>query len=441
VLITKRIATSSHFLPSPHPLQYHYQLSSGSLAQNTLEDNYYEEEISFYGGDFALLCILGASSLASAQDITLTLWVYDDGRLEVLNQLGAEFEAEYGVGLTVELVDLSEIRNTMTLGAASGEGPDMIIIPHDNLGPLVENGAAAPIDLGDKAENFLPNAIDGFIYDGELYGVPLAVENIGFFRNTDLVPEAPTTWAEVTEIGTELFDAGKIDSAIGFPDLTYNTYPVYTSFGGYIFGRDEEGNFTTDDIGMNNEGMVAGLTWVESLIDAGIVSENIDWEASHVLFETGRSAFIMTGPWAINRFVTAGVPYAISAFPATEPGGEPGYPFLGVQGLVINAYKDNVLLAQVFAVDFLATEDHFQAIFEAEPRPSAWASIFEAATDPDTIGFNEAGINAVPMPSIPAMGYVWDAWVNAGALVAQGELTPQEALDNAVLQILEQIEE
>jgi maltose-binding protein MalE len=341
----------------------------------------------------------------------------------------------------VEVVDLSEIRSAMTLGAASGEGPDMIIIPHDNLGPLVENSTAAPIDLGDKADSFLPAAVDGFTYDGALYGVPLAVENIGFFRNTELVPEAPTTWAEVVEIGTELFDAGKIDSVIGLPDLTYNIYPLYTSFGGYNFGRDEAGSFTTEDIGMNNEGMVAGLSFVQSLIEDELVSENIDWEAAHVQFETGRSAFIMTGPWALNRFQTAGVPYAISAFPAAEEGAEPGYPFLGVQGLVINANKENVLLAQIFAVDFLATEEHFQMIFEAEPRPSAWKALFESATDPDTAAFNEAGMGAVPMPSIPAMGFVWDAWVNAGSLVAQGELSPQEALDNAVQQILTLVNE
>ncbi len=164
--------------------------------------------------------------------------------------------------------------------------------------------------------------------------------------------------------------------------MTYNSYPIYTSFGGYIFGRDEAGSFTTDDIGMNNDGMVAGLAWIQSLMEDGLVSTNVDWEASHVLFETGRSAFIMTGPWAINRFDTAGVPYAISAFPAAEAGGEPGYPFLGVQGLVINANKPNVLLAQVFAVDFLATEEHYQMIFDAEPRPSAWASIFASAEDP-----------------------------------------------------------
>lgn len=172
---------------------------------------------------FILLIIVMITSVIYAQDTTLTLWVYDDGRLEVLTQLGEEFEAEYGVAVDVQVVTLDEIRNAMSLGAAAGEGPDMVIIPHDNLGPMVVNGAAAPIDLGDAAENYLPNAIDGFTYDGQLYGVPLAVENIGFFRNTDLVPDAPATWDEVAEIGSELFDNGEVDSAIGFPDLTYNT--------------------------------------------------------------------------------------------------------------------------------------------------------------------------------------------------------------------------
>jgi arabinogalactan oligomer / maltooligosaccharide transport system substrate-binding protein len=389
-----------------------------------------------------LVFTMGAFNLAHAQDVpTLTLWVYDDGRLEVLNQLGQEFEEEYGVALTVEVVDLSEIRRVMTLGAASGEGPDMVIVPHDNLGPMVENGTVVPIDLGDKAAELLPNAIDGFTYNGELYGVPLAVENIGFFRNTDLVPDAPATWAEVAEVGAALVEDGSADVAITFPDLTYNSYPVFTSFGGYIFGKDDAGSFTPEDIGMNNEGMVEGLAYIGGLIEEGFASDTIDWEASHVLFETGRTPFILTGPWALNRFDEAGVPYAISAFPAAEDGGEPGYPFLGVQGLVINANKENVILAQTFAVDFLATEEHYQAIFDAEARPSAWASIFNAAADPNTAGFNEAGVNAVPMPSIPAMGFVWDAWVNAGALVAQGELTPQEALDNAVEQVQAQIEE
>lgn len=374
---------------------------------------------------------------SSTEEVQLTLWVYDDGRLKVLKQLGEKFKQEYGVSLAVEVVDLGEIKKQILLG----EGSDLAIIPHDNLGPMVENGMVVPVELGAKESEFLPNAIDGFSYNGKLYGLPLAVENIGFFRNTDLVPDAPKTWAELAEIGKGLVKDGKAESAICLPDLTYNTYPLYTSYGGYIFGRDSGGSFTPDDIGMDSAGMIEGLNWVKDMVDSGAVSKNVDWEASHVLFETGRSPFIMTGPWAINRFKTAGVPYAISAFPAAKEGGKPGYPFLGVQGIVINANKGNVLLAQTFAVDFLASKENYQAIYDAEPRPSAWKTIFESASDPDTAGFNAAGVDAVPMPSIPAMGYVWDAWGNAGSLVAQGELTPEEALKNAVEQVRTQIKE
>jgi maltose-binding protein MalE len=398
---------------------------------------------SFFTSKFKLILLVAIFALQSvvfAQNDRLTLWIYDDGRLEVLSELGTAFEAEYGIPVVVEVVDLSEIRNAMTLGAATGEGPDLIIIPHDNLGPLVENSTTAPIDLDDKAEYFLPASIDAFTYNGVLYGLPLAVENIGFFRNVDLVPEAPATWEEVKAIGTELIDNGDIDSVIGFPDLTYNAYPIYTTFGGYIFGRDENGNFTADDFGLNNEGMVAGLAWVQGLVEEGLISSNIDWEASHVQFETGRSAFVLTGPWAINRFETAGVNYEISDFPSAEEDGDTGYPFLGVQGLVVNANRPNVLLAQIFAVDFLATEENFQAIFDAEPRPSAWTTINESSDDPNTANFSLAGLNAVPMPSIPEMGFVWDAWVNAGSLVMQGELDPQDALDSAVEQVRQQID-
>ncbi len=376
---------------------------------------------------------------AAAGD-NLTLWVYDDGRIEVLTQLGEEFAEEFGVGVTVEAVDLAELRNQMLLGA-SGSGPDLAIIPHDNLGALVENGAVAEIDLGDKAGEYLPNAVTGFTYNGAVYGVPLAVENIGFFYNTDMVDAAPTTWDEVREVGAALVDSGAAESAIGLPDLTYNSYPLYTSFGGYIFGQDASGSFTSDDIGMTNEGMVAGLTWVQGLANEGLIPENVDWEASHVLFETGKQPFILTGPWAINRFQDAGVPYAVAPFPAAEAGGEPGYPFLGVQGLIVSASSDQLLLAQTFALEKIATEESMLAIFEAEPRPSAWTSVFELAADADAQGFNAAGVGAVPMPSIPAMGFVWDAWLNAGTLVMTGELEPEAALTQAVAQIQTQIDE
>lgn len=387
-----------------------------------------------------LLVVLSVSALASAQDATLTIWV-DDQRLPVITELSKQFTEEFGVEVIVEPMGIQDTKDAMIRGASTGEGPDLFIMPHDNIGALVESGVVAPIDLGDKAEFFLPNAVNAFNYNGALYGVPFAIENTAFFRNTELVPDVPATWAEVAEIGSALVDEGKTENVIAFPDLGYNYFPVYTAFGGYIFGLDEEGNYTAEDVGMDSEGMIAGADWANTLIRDGYASENLDWEAAHVLFETGKAPFIITGPWAVDRFKNNDVPYAISAFPAAEEGGEPGAPFIGVQGFMVNANSDNLLLAQTYLTEFIATEEAQQAIFDGDPRPSAWISIFEATEDPDMKGFAEAGANGQPMPAIPAMGAVWDAWGSAGLLIAQGELTPAEALSDAGSQIRTLIEE
>jgi len=370
---------------------------------------------------------------------TLTVWVYDNGRIDVLTEIGKQFQKKYGIPVQVSLVDLGQIRTQFLLASGGAECADLAIIPHDNLGALVENAAVLPINLGAKKKNYLAPAIEGFMYNGKLYGVPLAVENIGFFRNTDLVPKAPATWDEMVAIGTDLVKKGKCEVIMGFPDATYNSYPFFTSFGGNIFGKNADGSLSPDKIEIANAGMVQGLELMTSLVKKGLVPNAIDWDAAHVLFESGKAPFIMTGPWALNRFKTAGVHYAITPFPAAKKGGKPGAPFLGVQGMIISASSKQALLAQAFAVEVIATEASMQAIYKAEQRPSAWKSISASVKDADSTGFAAAGVNAVPMPSIPAMGYVWDSWVSAAALSFSGKKTPQDALLNAKTQIETQI--
>ncbi len=389
---------------------------------------------------FILMLMLGVYSLASAQAPQLTIWT-DDQRLPVITELAAMFTEEFGIDVVVEPVGTENTIDGLIRGVGTSEAADIYILPHDNIGRVVESGAAAPIDLGDKAEFFLPNALEAFTYNGELYGVPFAIENIGFFRNVELVPDAPTTWDEVAQVGSELVDSGLVEYAIALPDLAYNYFPVYTAFGGYIFAQDETGSYLADDVGMGSDGMIDGLAWADALIRDGYASENLDWEAAHVLFESGQAPFIMTGPWAVARFQSGEVPYEISAFPSATEDGEAGAPFIGVQGFMVNPDSENLLIAQTFLTEFIATEEAQQFIFDADPRPSAWLSIFEATEDEDMQGFAAAGENGQAMPAIPAMGFVWDAWGSAGLLTAQGELTPEEALTDAQSQIVTQIEE
>jgi len=365
----------------------------------------------------------------------LTLWIYDNGRIGALTELGKNFETEYGIPVEVSLVDLGQIRNQFLLASGGDDCADIAIIPHDNLGPLVENSAVTEINPGGKRGSFLQPALEGFTYNGKLYGLPLSVENIGFFYNTEMVVQPPETWDEAVAIASGLIRAGKAEFMCGLADATYNCYPVYDSFGGTIFGKKADGSPDGKKIAISDPGFTEGLEFLTGLVKQKLIPETIDWDAAHVLFESGKAPFIFTGPWALNRFKVAGVPYGIGKFPSAGKDKPEGNPFLGVQGIIVSAASPRRLLAQAFAVDFIAREDNMMTLFKADGRPSAWKTIFENSPDSDTMGFNAAGVNAVPMPSIPEMGHVWDAWVAAAALAFSGERTPAQALQNARVQI------
>lgn len=376
---------------------------------------------------------------AESDNTPLVVWVYDNGRIDVLTEIGKKFEEEYGVPVEISLVDLGQIRTQFLLASGGAECADIAIIPHDNLGSLVENAAVSEIDLGNKKSEYLTSAVNAFTYNGKGYGVPLSIENIGFFYNTDMMQTPPKTWDEFAEVGKKLVKDGKAEVICALADATYNAYPVYQSFGGELFGKKSDGSYDASQIKIADKGFVDGLTFLTNLVKQKLIPETIDWDSAHVLFESGKAPFCFTGPWALNRFKTAGVHYAIAPFPSAKEGGEQGAPFLGVQGIIISAASKHQLLAKTFALDFIATDENMTKLFSAEQRPSAWKAVFDQATDPDTIGFNNAGKNAIPMPAIPEMGYVWDSWVSAAALSFSGEKTPADALANAKVQIETQI--
>lgn len=353
---------------------------------------------------------------------TLRVWA-DDTRAPILQNLAEAFKAEYGVDLVVELK--SSIRDDFQTAAPTGEGPDVIVIAHDQAGTLVANGLLAPVDLGEKADQFVQNAKDACTFDGVLYCMPYATENLGFFYNTDMVTTPPTTWDEVVSMGEALKKEGKVEYIMAVTGTTYDLYPLFTSFGGYIFGKDDKGNWNPQDLGVDNEGMIAAATWLQDNVKKGNLPTDTDWANNHALFETGKAPFIMAGPWALDRIRQSGVKYAVTNFPGN------GYPFAGTQGFFINAQSKNVLLAQAFLTEYVATDDVMQALYDAGKRPSAYIPVLDKTDDPDLKAMAEAGKNATMMPAIPAMGSVWGNWADAISLVIQDKQTPEAALKDA----------
>jgi maltose-binding protein MalE len=367
---------------------------------------------------------------AGEADATLRIWA-DDTRTPILLDLAEDFRAEYNVELIVEdLGRVQDIRTPIITAAPAGEGPDIFIGVHDWLGALVESGLVAPIELGDKADEFVPVALEAFTYtDGQLYGVPYATENLGFFYNTEMVDEPPQTWEEVLEIGRELKAAGTAQYAFAMAGGGYENLPVLTAYGGYIFGQ-ENGVWNPNDVGLDGEGMIAGVDFLAQAAAEGLIPENPDYETAHQLFETGEVPFLMAGPWALDRIRASGVPYAVAtSFP------DNGAPFLGVQGFMVNAFSENILLAQTFLTEYVATEPVMQQIYETGLRPSAFTSVLEQTDDPDLAAMGEAGAEAVPMPNIPEMGSVWTAWNNGITLAVTGEQSAQDSMTDAAQQV------
>ncbi len=374
-----------------------------------------------------------AEELAAAGTPVIRIWA-DNLRMPALRDIEPAFEEEYGVELLLEQVGFGDIRRLLSTAGPAGEGPDIIIGAHDWLGELYAGGLIFVIDLGDRVSEFAPAAIQAFTYAGDLYGMPVNTENVALFINTDLVPECPATWTEVHDISAELHAADA--NQYGFVRMEgdpYHFYPIQTAFGGYIFGRDDQGSYDPTDVGVGDPGSIAAAQWYEGMVTEGLQPPAMDWDTMHQWFESGQAAMLVTGPWVTDRIVASGVPFKICDIPAET---EPGRPFLGAHGFMISAFAKDPLLAQIFLTEFVATPEVMMAMYEGNPRPPAFLETLDAVEDEYITAFGQAGANADPMPAIPEMGAVWDAWGNAVVIISQGADTAENAFTNAQQQII-----
>lgn len=372
----------------------------------------------------------------ASKEGTLTIWV-DGGRVEAVTELGKLFTAAYNVPVAVQELGFGDVRDQLKIAGPAGEGPDIIIGAHDWLGELVTNGLLEPLDLGDKAQSFDPVSLRALTYNGQLYGIPYAVEAIALVYNKDLVPEPPKTWEEMKEIARNLQAQGEVEQGYvlqqGDP---YHTYPIITGFGGYVFGRTEDGSYNPEDLGLDNAGAVAAATEIDSMIKEGLLRKDINYEIMMTLFKDGKSAFFFGGPWTLNDLRSSGVNYGIAKIPAME---QTARPFVGVQGFMVSAFGKNKLLAQTFLNEYLATDDAMQALYQAVPNGPAWLPLRETLNDVDLQMFAESAADGEPMPAIPQMSAVWEAWGKAITIIFQQQQPADQAMKDAAQTIREKI--
>ena len=357
---------------------------------------------------------------AAARRARPLVWT-DEERQTAVKDAAKAFEEETGATVKIVKKNFEDLRNDFIAQVPTGEGPDITVGAHDWLGALVAAGVVDTIDLGDKASEFEPVALEAMTYDGQLYALPYSLETIALVQNVDLVgAEAPATWDEMIQKG--LASGAERPFVINTAGETGDGYTMYgfqTSFGAPVFVQDASGSYTTE-VGMGGAAGEAFATWLgaNGTSGTGYISTTVDYDINNELFNSGKAPYTIQGPWAISAYTDV---KNIAVNPIPSAGGETAAPFVGVQGFYLSSQSKNALLAQEFLVNYLGTEEAQRALYEADPRIPAWSTLAtEVSSDPIIAGFLASAQNGVPMPSIPEMGSVWDLWNAAQSQIISG---------------------
>jgi maltose/maltodextrin transport system substrate-binding protein len=132
-------------------------------------------------------------SLTGAQTNKITIWC-SEKQVDILQRLGEEFKAKYGVSVDVQYVEFGSIKPNFLTAAPQGKGADIIVGAHDWVGELVVNGLLEPIPQFKDQNQFYNTALNAFSYGGKLYGLPYAMEAIALIYNKDYVKVPPSTF-------------------------------------------------------------------------------------------------------------------------------------------------------------------------------------------------------------------------------------------------------
>lgn len=391
----------------------------------------------------AALAALGATAskatAAQHKGVTITIWDYFDappnGTAErnALMVVAQQWAKKTG-NKVVDPGYVANKENKFIQAAPAGQGPDILMEPHDRIGSFVVPGllSAAPSTLLTAAQkaDYVPISLQAFTYNGKVYGLPWARETYFMFYNKDLVKTPPTTWGGVILTAKKLTTGEQY----GFLWDTTNFYYDFAflgGYGGYVFKHTSKG-LDPNQLGIDTPGSVKGLKLIQDLTNYyKLVPAATNTDIMEGKFSTGKAAMIIDGPWAVAGFKAKNINFGVAPLPIFQKG-SPMKPFVGVQGLLVNSKSKHVAVAWDL-VKYLSQNMELP-LFKAAGRVPVLNSIANTKlvkSNPVTQAVIASSNLGEPMPNIPAMAVVWAPMANALGTLVNGKATPQQAATDA----------
>ncbi|MES8708927.1 extracellular solute-binding protein, partial [Cutibacterium acnes] len=157
------------------------------------------------------------------------------------------------------------------------------------------------------------------------------------------------------------------------------------------------------------------------------------------LFNEGKVAAIIDGPWAIQGYDNSGINYGVAPIPTLD--GKQPRTFSTVREAVVSSYSQYPRAAQLFAA-YISSEEMLMKRYEMTKSIPPVKSLLDKIiknTDEATYAVISQGFNSDAMPSIPEMGYLWSPMASAITAMWVNDQQPRKVLDHAKKIIEEQI--
>lgn len=391
---------------------------------------------------YALIVLLMAPTAAiaitgcGASDDRIRIQIWHEKRAAE-RTLFEEAIAEYNrrhPDLFVETLyrETEELRNLFIVAAVGGRGPDLIYSPADNAGTFDLTEVTIPLDSLFEAEYLNQFSDAGLVrYEGRTVMISDQVRTfLAWVYNRDLIDEAPTTmvdWVRLLESATVDRDGDGIPDQYG---LTWNYrepfffIPFLTCFGGWVM--DAEGNPTLD-----TPETVAAIKFVLDLRDKyKVIPAESDYEMAEALFQEGRAASIINGPWAYAGYGGSGVNYGVAPLPTNEETGHHCAPMVATSGYAVNSNVPPEKLPHLKElIRYLTSSDmQMQMVREIEAIPvhEEIRASSQVTDNPRLQSMMRQVDRGRPMPVAPQMRQIWDGMRGPYQLVMNGAVTPEE---------------
>ena len=262
--------------------------------------------------------------------VTLTFWHgYTDAEADSMNALLDEWNAD-NPDIQVEplFVNNDKALQKLTVALQGGEPPDITYQYGSSLPQLAE--APGLVDLTDWVQgpdvnwdDFVAGARTAATYQGKVLGVPALIDNLAVVYNKTLFDQAGMdypndqwTWDDFRAAAKALTDPATKQFGFSYPmdaseDTVWHYDPLLWQNGGSILNDDETQAAFNSPEGVQALEVLTGMAVDDTSVYLDIQNSNYT-----DVFNSGKIAMLVTGPWDLSSFPD--VDYGVSILPGFD---------------------------------------------------------------------------------------------------------------------------